>query len=89
MAEKIKHVVADLDKIRKKLGHYTPHEAHVQFWLDTKHPRLHRVLGSESRGIAYGKLIEISGNESACKTALAQIICRHAQEDGGGRGGRS
>lgn len=76
----MKHVVIDIGKIRKSLGHNAAEEK-PRLWLDTGQVDLHRVLGSEIKGIPYGKIIEISGNESNGKTALALEICKYAQED--------
>lgn len=70
-----------IDRIRKKLGHFTG-EKPVQLWLDTKQPLLHRVLGSPKKGIPYGKMIEISGNESHGKSFLLLELAKYAQADG-------
>ena len=73
--------IPNLDLIRKRMGHHvsiTP----IQKWLDMGQEKLHRVLGSERRGVPYGKMIEVSGNESQGKTALAMEIAAYGQVDG-------
>ena len=75
-----KPFVANLDAIRHTMKHY-PSELPVQYWLNTGQEELHRVLGSTELGIPYGKLIELCGNESNGKTALALEIGRYAQAD--------
>lgn len=67
--------------IRKKLGHQTE-EHPVRFWLNTGSPLLNRVFGSGTKGIAYGKMIELSGMESDGKTTLALRLAAKAQRDG-------
>lgn len=70
----------ELELIQKALGH--PSKADVDYWLDTGSPLLNAVIGSPSRGIPYGKIIEISGFESHGKTALAYWLAGLAQRDG-------
>lgn len=77
----MKKRIPDINVIRKGLGHYAAIKP-VQLWLDTGYPLLHRVLGSEERGLAYGKLYEIRGWESQGKTVLLLLLAKWAQDDG-------
>jgi len=70
-----------LQLIRKKLGHLTM-EWSPSFWLDTGLPDLNEVLGHRDLGIPYGRVTEISGLESAGKTALIMSIAAMAQRQG-------
>jgi recombination protein RecA len=70
-----------MDAVRKRLKHKVAKNT-VRLWLDAHEPLLHRILGSEERGIFYGKLIEVSGEESNGKTFLALILAKYAQDDG-------
>lgn len=72
----------DLLKVRGKLQHLTLEWTPVS-WLSLADPLLNRVLGREDRGIPYGRIIELSGLESAGKTALALHLSGLVQKDGG------
>lgn len=50
-------------------------------WLETGVPELDAVLGSPSRGIPYGRIMELFGLESHGKTALALFLAAMAQKD--------
>jgi recombination protein RecA len=71
----------ELALIKKKLKHFTT-ENPVNYWLDTGSKELNRVLGSEDKGLAYGKLYELAGWESNGKTALTKKLMGMAQKDG-------
>jgi RecA/RadA recombinase len=71
----------DADIIRKKLKYQT-YDMVVKHWLDTGSRRLNKVLGSEKKGLAYGKIIEISGPNHGGKTLIAEMLTGLAQEDG-------
>lgn len=71
----------ELDIIRRKLGYLTLDQS-VKYWLDTGSPKLNSVLGSPTKGLAYGKMIELSGLESNGKTLLMLLIASLAQDDG-------
>lgn len=70
------------DMVRNKVGHYAIDPPKVRYWMDTGEPELHQVLGSRTKGIPYGKLIEIFGNESQGKTVLALDLAAQAQSEG-------
>jgi recombination protein RecA len=70
----------ELERIRKKLGHLTLKKP-IKYWLDTGSPKLNGVLGSEKRGIPYGKIIELFGWESHGKTLLALLLAALGQGD--------
>lgn len=67
--------------IKKALGYQT-FEQPPRMWLDLGNPLLNSVLGSEDKGVAYGKCIAIAGIQSAGKTLLAAKIAGLAQQDG-------
>ena len=67
--------------IKKKLKQFTTLKP-TKYWLDTGNEFLNRVFGSEEFGIPYGKIFEISGNESNGKTALLKRLMALAQRDG-------
>ncbi len=71
----------ELIQIRAKLGHVAM-KWRPSLWLDTGIPRLNRVAGHVTRGIAYGRMIEISGWEGAAKSATALSLAALAQRDG-------
>jgi len=70
-----------LDQIRQTLGHVALKWEPTQ-WLNTGMPNLNGVLGHRDKGIAYGKITEISGWESVGKSALTMAIAALAQHDG-------
>lgn len=56
----------------------------IKDWLDTGYPPLNMILsGDPTRGLPYGRIIEIFGPPSAGKTALACDIMISAQKAGG------
>ena len=67
--------------IRKKLKHFTT-ESTVKYWLDTGDEYFNSVFGSRQNGMAYGKILELSGMESMGKTALMIWLATLAQADG-------
>lgn len=71
----------EIAAIRKKLKHFTT-EKTVKYWLDTGDTLFHSVFGSETEGIPYGKMFELSGFESQGKTAQMLKLAGIAQRDG-------
>lgn len=72
---------AEMQAIQHKLGFLTM-ELQPREWLDTGSRLLNSVLGSEEKGLAYGKMIELFGPESNGKTMLALLLASLAQGDG-------
>jgi len=72
---------SEMALIQKKMGYLTL-EAQPREWLDTGSKLLNAVFGSEEKGIAYGKLIELFGPESNGKSLLALLLISLAQADG-------
>jgi len=70
----------EADLVRRKLKHHNTEGEHTPLWMDTGEPELHRVLGSP-KGIPYGRMIELSGNESQGKTLLAIQLAAVAQQE--------
>ncbi len=70
-----------ISAIRRKLNSYTT-EKLPTFWLQTNSKRLNSVLGNPELGIPYGKMYEISGDNSQGKTALLLELAKLAQDDG-------
>jgi recombination protein RecA len=66
----------------EKLLKFSSFEPEQRYWLDTGCQELNAVLGSKTAGIPYGKIIELSGKESAGKTTLTTILAGMAQRDG-------
>jgi recombination protein RecA len=66
--------------VRKRLGHLTM-MAPIRFWLDTGSRRLNAVLGSEEKGLPYGKMFEFVGLDSHGKTLLALMLGGLAQAE--------
>jgi recombination protein RecA len=71
----------DLEKIRKKLQHFSLEQTPDTF-LDTGNQDLNEVLGNRELGLSYGRLIEISGWESTAKSALSLMLAALAQAQG-------
>ena len=71
----------ELLAIRKKLSH-TAMDWKPTDWLDTGIPILNTVIGHADKGLAYGRMIEISGWESQGKSALVTSFAAMAQRDG-------
>ena len=67
--------------IRAKLNHNV-FERPTDHWLDTCNPLLNRVLGSESLGLPYGKVMELYGQNSHGKSVLALYLAGIAQVQG-------
>lgn len=70
-----------LQAIRKKLKHCTL-AWQPTLWLDTGIPELNCVIGHRDKGLPYGSVVEISGWQSAGKTAITMTLCALAQQDG-------
>lgn len=70
-----------VEAVRSRLSHisfkWTPRR-----WLDTGSAELNGVLGDPEKGIPYGKIIELSGENSNGKTAIAMDLMAAAQADG-------
>ena len=79
-ATKPKSTDAEMKEIRRKLGFLT-FDAQPREWLDTGSRMLNAVLGSEEKGIAYGKMIELFGPESNGKTLFGLLLAGLAQAD--------
>lgn len=77
-----KEMQANIGKLLK----YTTFEPKTRYCLVTEYPELHEVFGSREKGIPYGKVIELSGEEHAGKTLIATILAGIAQQDGAGVG---
>lgn len=61
-----------------------PESKGVNFWLDTGYPPLNKaVSGSYFGGLPSGRIIELFGNESCGKTAIANQVMGSAQKAGG------
>ena len=71
----------DVAAVRKKLRHYTI-DAVPQRWLDTGSENLNAVLGSASKGVPYGKILEVFGPSSHGKTMLTLFLTAIAQKQG-------
>lgn len=69
-----------LARVRAKLGHLT-HIRSARLYLNTGSPELNAVLGERDTGIAYGKIVEISGFSSAGKTAMALDLAAAGQSN--------
>ena len=71
----------DLKAIRASLGHLDM-EKTPALWLDTQIPALNSVIGHKRKGIGYGTMMELTGLNSAGKTAIATALAALAQRDG-------
>lgn len=67
--------------IRSELKHVS-FKRTQRVWLDTGSKELNAVLGEEDRGIPYGKIIEISGENSNGKTGIVMDLVACAQAQG-------
>ncbi len=74
-------VSAHIKKIRKKLKRIAVEDSSTIQWLDTGFSELNAVMGSQKRGIPFGRVYEISGMESHGKTALALELAGMAQRN--------
>lgn len=70
----------ELALIRAKLGHCNL--TAKKPYLNTGDRNLNAVLGKPSRGVKYGKLLELSGENSHGKSVLAYILAGMFQNDG-------
>jgi len=75
---KIAQGMSEVDAIRKKLKHVTV-QKQPQHWLIPPFPELAEIFGDPKRGIPYGKIYEICGRFSGCKTAITQELAAMAQ----------
>lgn len=71
----------EMELIRLKLNRFTL-EPKVSKWLDTGSEEINSVLGTKLKGIPWGRLIELFGNESNGKSVLALYLMAIAQEQG-------
>jgi RecA/RadA recombinase len=69
-----------LAQVRKALKHMTMDWA-PSIWMDTGIPDLNCVIGHKTRGMPYGRILEMSGWESHGKTAITLSLCALAQRD--------
>lgn len=67
--------------IKKAMGVQT-FEKPPKYWLDLRDKIFNRTIGSEDRGVAYGKTIVFAGMQSSGKTLTAARIAGFAQQDG-------
>lgn len=72
---------AEIALLKKKLKQFTTLKP-VKYWLDIGSELANGVFGSKEMGIPYGKILEISGNESNGKSAEMMKIMALAQRDG-------
>ena len=67
--------------IKKAMGFQT-FEKPPKYWLDLRNRIFNRTVGSEEKGISYGKTIVFAGLQSSGKTLTAAKIAGYAQQDG-------
>jgi len=72
---------AEIRSLREKLGH-APMKWEPSKWLQTGIPDLNTVMGHRDLGIPYGRMIEISGQESTGKTSIALALAALGQREG-------
>lgn len=77
MSINVSSIQRDIARILKFKAFQPSH----RYWLETGNPDLNAALGSRLRGIPYGKIIELSGKESAGKTTITTILAGMAQRD--------
>jgi len=68
----------ELTAIRRTLGHLSM-DWQPSLWLDTGVPELNMVIGHRTKGIPFGRIIEMSGLPSHGKTAISMAIAALAQ----------
>lgn len=68
-----------LARVRGALGHLT-HERAPRLWLDTGSAELNGVIGDPDRGLAFGKILEVSGPPSNGKSTLALELAACGQQ---------
>ena len=69
---------SEVSKIRAKLGHLTMQWTPAA-WLDTGFPDVNEVLGNRDKGIPYGRILELHGQPSGGKSAIALTVAALAQ----------
>ncbi len=74
---------SEVERIREKLGHFSLKRGTTE-WIDLGFPELNSVLGHRDKGMLYGQIVEISGENSTAKTALALTLAALVQADGAG-----
>lgn len=72
---------SELIAIRKGLSRFAM-KWKPSSWLNTGIADLNNVMGHRNRGLAYGRIIEVSGFESNGKSAIMLTIAALAQRDG-------
>lgn len=77
-----KIAIPTLQQKLAKLAKYSTFEPQERYWLDTGSPELNAALGSRELGLAYGKIIELRGEEHGGKTTLTNVLAGMAQKDG-------
>lgn len=82
----IKFDASELQASIGKLLKFSTFEPEMRYWLDTGSPELNGVFGSKAKGIPYGKVLELSGEEHAGKTLISTLVAAMAQRDGAGVG---
>lgn len=73
--------VDQMEILKQGLGYVTFNRPPL-VWLKTGSKRLNSVLGSETLGLPYGKLLTLAGKQSSGKTLLAIRLLGKAQQDG-------
>lgn len=79
----VKHLTPNeqLELIRGKLNHFSL-ARQITKWLNTGWPHLNAVLGKRKMGVPWGRLLELFGENSHGKSALAWFIMSLAQKKG-------
>lgn len=70
----------------RKILKFSTFEPEQRFWLDTGDLDVNAALGSREKGLAYGTIAQIVGEDSAGKTTLGIILASKAQAEGAGVG---
>jgi RecA/RadA recombinase len=84
----VQHMHLNVRKVRagvEKLLEYVTFEPSNRMWLTTD-PLLSGVLGSRDKGIPYGKILEVFGEEHGGKTLIVTYLAGLAQQDNAGVG---
>lgn len=68
-------------RIQKYLK-FATFEPESRYWLDTGSEDLNASLGSRDKGVRYGNIVELCGEEHHGKTMIALILAGIAQRDG-------
>ena len=74
--------VAALQNKVHKLLKFSTFEPEQRYWLDTGFPELNNTFGARDKGIPYGKMIELAGEEHAGKTLISLLLAGMAQKHG-------